>query len=132
MMQEVFLHVMEKIDSFAEQSALSTWLYRVTTNFCLKRVYKTGRRQELWREMHQDLVPPSYQASNQEAAAQLQQIWHRLPQELVHIGIYHYRDGLSHAEIARILDVSRRTIGNRLEELSAKLAALDLSSTTQG
>ena len=33
------------------------------------------------------------------------------------VATYYYVDGLTHAEIARILDVSRRTVGNRLARL---------------
>ncbi len=37
------------------------------------------------------------------------------------IGVYFFVDGMSHADIARTMSVSRRTIGNRLERLQ-KLA----------
>ena len=41
------------------------------------------------------------------------------------IAVYYYLDQMSHEEIARLLGVSRRTVGNRLVEFhaAAKLAA---------
>ena len=35
--------------------------------------------------------------------------------------VYYFVDGLTHAEIAGIVGVSRRTVGNRIEELTAKM-----------
>ena len=43
----------------------------------------------------------------------LEALW----EELQTIGTYYFVDGMSHAEIARITGVSRRTIGNRLAKL---------------
>ncbi|MFO1077176.1 MAG: sigma-70 family RNA polymerase sigma factor [Planctomycetota bacterium] len=40
--QETFLSVCRKLDSFQENARLSTWLYRITTNACLMRL--RGRR----------------------------------------------------------------------------------------
>ncbi len=125
MMHEVFLHVFGQFESFRGESAPSTWLYRVTTNFCLKRLYKINRRQELWLAHQQALTPPTEgQAAGQEAASMLSQLWRQLPPELVTVGIYHYGDGMSHQEIAKVLGVSRRTVGNRLEALRTEALKL--------
>ena len=117
-LHEVFLVVLERVDQFRGEASPSTWLYRVATNHCLNRLRNHRRRQELWLESKQDLWYASRSGAHQESSMQLAQLWRDLPQELVAIGVYHYVDGMTHGEIARMLGVSRRTIGNRLEELA--------------
>ena len=59
------------------------------------------------------------QQATQHAAALLEQIWDQVDDdELRQIAVHHYVDGMTHAEIARVLDVSRRTVGNRLQQLA--------------
>ena len=46
--QEVFIRWLQGIDGFQERALLSTWLYRITTNYCLNRIRDARRRRELW------------------------------------------------------------------------------------
>ncbi len=117
---EVFLVVIEKIDAFRADASPATWLYRITTNHCLNRLRNRGRRQELWRERSMDAPGAMTQAPVQEESLLLRRLWNELPQELLQIGVYYHIDGLTHGEIARITGLSRRTVGNRLEELGAE------------
>lgn len=114
---EVFLKVIERIDGFRGDASPSTWLYRLTTNHCLNRLRDRGRRAELWREHGGTLWMRQAGADEQEAATFLRQFWGELDPDLVQIGVYYFLDGMTHAEIARVTGVSRRTIGNRLEAL---------------
>lgn len=54
----------------------------------------------------------------------LAQIWRTLPEDLLEIAMYRHGDGLSHDEIAELVGVSRRTVGNRLEELQRRVERL--------
>ena len=54
----------------------------------------------------------------------LDQLWAKLTPEQATIAMYYFVDGLTHAEISRITDVSRRTVGNRIEEITVHLRAL--------
>jgi RNA polymerase sigma-70 factor (ECF subfamily) len=42
----------------------------------------------------------------------------RAPEKLRVVAWLHYVDGLEQAEVARVLDISRRTVVNRLHEFS--------------
>lgn len=122
---EVFLEVMQKMDTFRAESSASTWLWRITTNRCLNRLRDAGRRRELLAE-HQDAVPGVLaRHQDTEAQALLGQLWRTLDPELLRIGIYAYVDGLSQDEIAALEGCSPRTVGNRLSALAeaAKEAA---------
>ena len=116
-LHEVFVKVLENIDSFREDASPSTWLYRITTNHCLNRLRNSKRREELWLE-HGESAFPTRNKANQEKALLLRVVWQTLPEELVQIGTYYYLDGMTHAEIARVVGVSRRTVGNRLDVLT--------------
>jgi RNA polymerase sigma-70 factor (ECF subfamily) len=46
-MQEVFLTLYEKANTFRGDAAVSTWLYRLTANAALSRLRRSSRRQEI-------------------------------------------------------------------------------------
>ena len=115
-LHEVFLKVLENLDSFREDASPSTWLYRIATNHCLNRLRNSRRRQELLAEHGSELYPSAV-GSNQEATLLLRQLWKELPDELLQIAVYYHVDGMTHAEIAEVIGTSRRTVGNRLLEL---------------
>lgn len=115
---EVFVRVLEHAHTFRAEAAPSTWLYRLTTNHCLNRVRNQSRRDALWRE-HGGLWDRSAMPDEAETVVFVREFWRDLPEELAAVATYYYADGLSHAEIARIVGVSRRTVGNRLARLEA-------------
>lgn len=114
---EIFVKVIERIDRFRAESSPTTWLYRMTTNHCLNRLRDEGRRAELWRTQAETLWAFPVVAADQETVAWLGQFWRGLEDELVEVGIYYFVDGMTHAEIARIVGCSERTVGNRIERL---------------
>ena len=121
-LQEVFLKVAEKRDSFRHESCPVTWLYRVTTNHCISRLRKRQRRSELLRE-HAGQFATGAGAPRQEQRAFLRQMIDDLDEELVQIGLHYHVEGMTHREIARVVGCSPRTVGYRLEELRVRLVA---------
>jgi RNA polymerase sigma-70 factor (ECF subfamily) len=120
---EIFVKVLETIDRFRAESSPTTWLYRMTTNHCLNRLRDRGRRAELWREHGAPLWTAAVADADQETVAFLRQFWRRLDDELVEAGIYYFVDGMTHAEIARIVGCSERSVGNRLDRLRKAASA---------
>ena len=120
-LQEVFVRVMENMDSFRGASRPSTWLYSVTTRHCLNRLRNSKRRRELLDEHGADF---GWSAVSAEAAQPsqllLKQVWRELDAELLEFAVYYEVDGMSHSQIAELTGVSRRTVGNRLAELTRR------------
>jgi RNA polymerase sigma-70 factor (ECF subfamily) len=124
LVHEVFLKVVEQIDRFRAQASATTWLYRMTTNHCLNRLRDRDRRAELLLQHADALWGCKVTEANQETAEFLRQFWRTLDDDLVEVGVYYFIDGMTHAEIARVVGCSERTIGNRLDRLrKAALAA---------
>ena len=123
-LQEVFVRAIEKAPSFRGDCAPTTWLYQLTTRYCLNRLRNEGRRRELWLEQGDLFWSQPVTQPGQEGRALLRELWRSLDEELVMIGIYYFVDGMSHAEIARRVGCSRRTVGNRLDELQRQARAL--------
>jgi RNA polymerase sigma-70 factor (ECF subfamily) len=119
--QEVFVRVIGAIAEFRGQSQPSTWLYRIATNLCLNRLRDGRRRRDHLSRLGQEAVGTASAPSlPPEARATLQRVLAALPPELTEIAVYYYVDEMDQAEIAKILGVSRRTIGYRLDRFRAE------------
>lgn len=115
-LQEVFVRVIKSVADFRRQSQPSTWLYRITTNLCLNRVRDARRRRARLASVGDSAkaIPPTA-TGPAETAATVHNLLAQLPQDLAEIAVYYFVDEMDQAEIARLLGVSRRTIGYRLE-----------------
>lgn len=120
---EVFLRALEKQDSFRAEASPTTWLYQLTTNHCLNRLRNADRRRQAL-DQNADLpwLQPSGPTPADEAVF-LDDLWAGLDADTAAIAVYFFIDGMTHAEIARIVGVSRRTIGNRIADLQAQARA---------
>jgi RNA polymerase sigma-70 factor (ECF subfamily) len=120
-LQEVFLTVFRRAETYAGEANVTTWLYRVATNAALNWRRERGRRQErerLWFEStgaafldggHADA---SLDASRTRAA--LQERLAKLPEKHRICVILHDVEGLSYEETATILQVPVGTLTSRL------------------
>jgi RNA polymerase sigma-70 factor (ECF subfamily) len=117
-LHDVFVRVLQAKE-FSAQATPATWLYRVTTNHCLNLLRDEQRRAGLRARY----LPAMYETVGiADARIQIAQIMRHVRPELQDIAIYHWIDELKQEEIAELLGVSRRTIGNRLDEFRAELA----------
>jgi RNA polymerase sigma-70 factor (ECF subfamily) len=124
--QEVFLRAIEVDAKDAFEARPIAWLYRVTTNLCLNRLRDFKRRAEILSEW----TPEEAQDSNTDTKILLRRILERVPEELQDIAVYYYVDDLPHDEIASILGVSRRTVGNRLATFHSVVSQLVMQEAT--
>jgi RNA polymerase sigma-70 factor (ECF subfamily) len=121
-LQEVFVRALRSGRAFRQESSPTTWLYRITTNYCFNVLRDAGRRQEKLRGLPPAL-PDRGDPSPPDVRLALSQILARLPDELCEIAVYHHVDRMSHDEIAAVMGVSRRTIGNRLKDFQRQAQA---------
>ncbi len=113
-LQEVFLLVHKSLPSFeARKGAFTTWLHRITLNFCLNH-----RRRKRHHSLLEDLSPtpatnfPGAQMAEEDS---LWQATRSLSDKQQAVVILRYYWELPYAEIASILEVPLGTVKSRLD-----------------
>jgi RNA polymerase sigma-70 factor (ECF subfamily) len=128
-MQEVFIRAFRAAAGFDGRSAVSTWLYSITTNYCLQLLRDRSRRAEL---AEQHLEAPGADAPSLVSPAMMLLLRHLLAiadEELAQAAVCVYIEGMSHSEAAEVLGVSKRTVGNLVERFLAFANAQAASRT---
>lgn len=141
--QETFVRLFQKLDSFEGRSSLGTWLYRVAYNLSLDHLRK--RRPDLTIEDEEDQVAavattvadwgrlPEEALSNEEVREALDQAIAALPEHYRVVFILREIEGLSTKETAQVTEISvsaakvrlhraRLFLRERLAEQFAELA----------
>ena len=119
LLHEIFLSLLDRPHQFAGQSSVTTWLYSVTTHGCFNRLRNERTRRRLLDE--RTSATPQSSGPNPEREAILRQQLGRLPLELAEVAVYHYLDGMTHAEIASVLGCSRRHVGDLMVRMLASV-----------
>lgn len=136
-MQDTFLKVYESIHSFRKDAAFETWLYRIVVNHATNLVKRREHRRESplsgtsEMEIHPDLRRAADLASNphlnlerKERQRWVTQAVNSLPLKQRTVVILHEFEGLTHPEIASILNCSEGTVRSRLHYARHKLRDL--------
>jgi RNA polymerase sigma-70 factor (ECF subfamily) len=113
-MQEVFLKVVSARDEFAAVVSPVDWLYRVTTNLCLKRIRDRASRERILKTSSPEPRPQPEGAAD--VALTLQALLRSVPESLQEIAIYYFVDQMSQDEIAALVGIPRRTVSFRLAQ----------------
>ena len=111
-MQEVFVRALRSADRFRGEASPATWLYRMTTNLCLNMVRDRRRADRLVEHWAGEQQLDHHYEEKLAASRVLR----ALPGELREIAVYYFLDQMNQDEIAQIMNVSRRTVGNRIDE----------------
>lgn len=121
--QEVFIRVMRSGSSFEGRSGITTWLYQITTHYCLNLLRDRARRRQLLQENVAPAEGPAGGAGSSAAPAapatsdllHLRRLLAEADEQQARAAVYVYLDGMSHEEAAELLGVSKRTVGNLIE-----------------
>jgi RNA polymerase sigma-70 factor (ECF subfamily) len=136
-MQDTFLKVYESIHSFRKDAAFETWLYRIVVNHAMNLVKRRERQREcsLSRTSEMEIDPdlrrsadlannPHLNAERKELQKWVMQAVNSLPLKHRMVVILHEFEGLTHSEIASILNCSEGTVRSRLHYARQKLRDL--------
>lgn len=126
-LQEVFLRVLTRVDTFEHRSSITTWLYQITTNFCLNRLRDGRRRDELLREHGEGNAAGGQPPADPEGLALVRQLLGRVGEAEATAAVHVYLDGMTHEEAAELMGVSRRTVGNLLERFRAQAGGAEVA-----
>lgn len=123
--QEIFVDVWRSIGGFRGDAALSTWLYRLATNRCL-RYCKREKPATLPLEEERDAIDssddaPFRHAVQSETADKVQCAVEKLPDGQRDVVILCELHGLTYQECASVLDIPVGTVKSRLSNACRKL-----------
>lgn len=119
--QEVFASLVARPEQFSGRSAVSTFLYAATTNLCLRRLRDGTRRRQLVALFVAPQQRDAQAGPAGEHLAVLRDVLSRVPFELAQVATCIYLDEMTHDEVAEVLGVSRRTVGNLLVRFHDKV-----------
>jgi RNA polymerase sigma-70 factor (ECF subfamily) len=123
--QEVFVRVFRALGSFRGDSALSTWIYRLTVNASLSHLARRGRRQEVADDGMMEQMPAAPAVERDpKLAAHIEAALQQLPAGYRAILVLHDVEGLSHEECAAILECRIGTCKSQLHKARAKMRDL--------
>ena len=136
-MQETFIKVYRSIRTFRKDAAFETWLYRIAVNEALNFVKRRERQQtsafETVSEAEYETTAryraqiandPHVQAEKAELRHHVTEAVNSLSLKQRTVVILHEFEGLTHAEIASILNCSEGTVRSRLHYARKKLRTL--------
>jgi RNA polymerase sigma-70 factor (ECF subfamily) len=123
--QEVFVRVFRGLANFRGDSALSTWIYRLTVNASLSHLARRGRRHEVQNDdALVDVPAPPTPERDSALAARIEEALGRLPAGYRAILVLHDVEGLSHEECAAILECRVGTCKSQLHKARARMRDL--------
>lgn len=129
--QEVFIRIYRGLVKFRGESALDTWVYRLTVNAALSHVQRRPIRTE--GEEALALVPTKEgPARDPRLAARLERALADLPNGYRAVLVLHDVEGLSHEEIAEILDCRVGTSKSQLHKARGRMRELLGIETAEG
>ena len=129
LLQDVFVQVFRKLDTFRAESAFATWLHRLTVNHVLMHFRKRRSRRE---QLTEDGELPERTVQGRSALTSvtildrlaLDEAILKLPPGYRAVLVLHDIEGLQHLEIANILGCSVGTCKSQLHKARMKIRSL--------
>ena len=124
--QDVFIAAHRALGSFRGQSALKTWLYRITVNRSLNKVKSAaGRRREVpyeeYMDTPQDTMPDAPLIAG-DISRKVQAMLDTLAPEFRACVVLREIEGLSYEAIAQALNININTVRTRISRARRQLA----------
>ena len=125
--QDVFLAVFRKLESFRGESSLATWLYRLAMNVCLDRLRSRGHRErkvtdefDVEDAAHVAGPAPSGRLSPG-AAIDLERAIASLPEAARAAFLLHDVEGFDHREVGTILGIAEGTSKSQVHKARLRI-----------
>jgi RNA polymerase sigma-70 factor, ECF subfamily len=130
LLQEIFLLVYRRLDSFRGESSLGTWLYRLATNCCLDHLRSKAGRQQKVTGFFEDLdapeprAPGSWRPDTVLDRMELERAITQLPPSYRAAFVLHDVEGLEHHEVGDALGIAVGTSKSLVHKARARMRRL--------
>lgn len=118
--QEIFIKVWQNLETFRNQSSISTWIYRIAVNTCLIELRKKRTLRLSNHLNHLEQSTESFVDDKETKLKQLYKCISRLKTENKSIILLEL-EGLPQKEIAEIMGLSHETIRVRIHRVKNEL-----------
>lgn len=131
LVQDIFIKILRRIDTFAGRSALFTWIYEITINQCRDELRRRKRRRwfslqslptETLESLKADEVLASERLEAEELHGHLRVALNQLEPKYRELVVLRDLEGLSYEEIAKIQKVDEKLVKSRLYQARQTLA----------
>ena len=125
--QIVFLRVAERLDEYDPKYRFFSWIYRIAVNESLNLLRRTGREDELDEEADfaaGDRANPEWQLGEMQQSRRIRAALASMTANDRMVLMLRHFSEFSYEEIARILDLSEKTVKSRLYEARQRLREL--------
>ncbi len=113
--QDVFVKLLDRMDSFRAEADLSTWIYRIGVNTCIDSLRKRKRRAaEPFDERYHDVAHSDDFAEKAAVSEMVRDALMELPIKYRAVVILREFEDRSYREIAEVLECSVGTVESRL------------------
>ena len=126
--QEALLRAIDRLPSYRGEAQFTSWLFAITLNVCRGRLRKQRVRLRLQQTLYSlfgqfesNTIHPEDQMIRNEADSTVWQTIRSLPENLRLTITLRYYHALPVSEIAQIMQVSQRTVHNRLNSAHTRL-----------
>ncbi len=118
--QEIFIKVWEKLDTFRNESSVSTWIYRITVNTCLLYLRKSSSKKEIRTAIQPQVIS---ETDSNEIEEQLQQMYQCIQklEETNKMIILMTLEGVLYQEIAEVIGISEEALRVRIHRIKKSL-----------
>ena len=125
LLQEIFLQVHRKLDSYRGDSALGTWLYRLAIRQCLDFLRsRHGRMRASSRPLEDDSTHMPSTRETHAARIDIERAVAKLPEGCRVAFVLHDVEGLEHKQIGEMLGVTESTSKSQVFKARSKLRAM--------
>jgi RNA polymerase sigma factor (sigma-70 family) len=122
--QEALINIWQAMPSFEEKSSLSTWMYRVTLNVCLRLQTKQAQKKDRFRKLDsitiESLSEEEVNHEEQERLIKLRNCIKKL-NDADKAVITLYLEELSYREISEITGLTENNVAVKIKRVKMKL-----------
>jgi RNA polymerase sigma-70 factor (ECF subfamily) len=118
--QEIFIKVWENLDSFRNESTISTWIFRISVNTCLVYLRKKSTKKEINSDHFPTIESENYSPEIEEKLSKMYACIHKLD-ETGKVIILMVLEGLDYSEIAQVVGLTEETLRVRIHRIKKNL-----------